>query len=367
MPAEAEQLLVRALLDDAPCLEHDEAVHARDGGKTVRDRDHRLALHQVEKLLLDRELDLAVERRGRLVEHQDRSVLQDDAGERDALALAAGELHPAFADVRGVAGAPVPVAQPKDELVRLRFRRRRGDLCVGGAGPPVADVGCDRAVQERGVLRHHADRRAQAFLRRTGDVLVVDQDPSGLELVEAQQEVDERRLPRAGSTDQADALPGFDLQMKMAYDRCGVLAAVAEGDVVQHDFAARHFQGPRAGAVGTGVRHGNRLHAFLTTPTFSKIAVTSQLTQPAAFAVCHASGRAVATTPALMLPCAHRYTPIAAVQTRSAAFSAVSPIWKRVMTPMCAFIAFWCTSTDSRTYASSSARRAKSFTVWMLV
>src|ERR1043166_4783058 len=48
-----------------------------------------------------------------------------------------------------------------------------------------------------------------------------------------------------------------------------------------------------------------------TTPTFSKIAVTSQLTQPAALAVCQASGSAVATMPALTLPCAHRYTPIA--------------------------------------------------------
>ena len=48
MPAQGEQLVVRALLDDAPGLEDDQTVHARDGGKAVRDRDHRLALHQVE-------------------------------------------------------------------------------------------------------------------------------------------------------------------------------------------------------------------------------------------------------------------------------------------------------------------------------
>ena len=40
---------------------------------------NRLALHEAEKLLLDRELDLAVERRGRLVEHEDRRILQDHA------------------------------------------------------------------------------------------------------------------------------------------------------------------------------------------------------------------------------------------------------------------------------------------------
>ena len=36
-----------------------------------------------------------------------------------------------------------------------------------------------------------------------------------------------------------------------------------------------------------------------TTPMFSKMPVTSQLTQPATLAICQASGSAVATTPAL--------------------------------------------------------------------
>ena len=62
-----------------------------------------------EQLVLDRELDLAVERRGRLVEDQDRRVLEDHARDRDALALAARELDAALADVRVVAGALLPV------------------------------------------------------------------------------------------------------------------------------------------------------------------------------------------------------------------------------------------------------------------
>ena len=122
---------------------------------------------RLEQLLLDRELDLAVERRGGLVEHQDRRVLQDHARDRDALALAARELDAALADVRLVAGAAVPVPQADDELVRLRLARRRDRPAASLArGPAVADVGGDRAVQQRRVLRHHADRRAQALLRR---------------------------------------------------------------------------------------------------------------------------------------------------------------------------------------------------------
>ena len=72
------------------------------------DGDHGLALHQGRERLLDRRLDLRIERRGRLVEDQDRRVLQDHPGDGDALALAAGELDAAFADM-GVVAAPAPV------------------------------------------------------------------------------------------------------------------------------------------------------------------------------------------------------------------------------------------------------------------
>ena len=76
-----------------------------------------------------------------------------------------------------------------------------------------------------------------------------------------------------------------------------------------------------------------------TTPTFSKIAVTSQLTQPAAFAVCHASGNAVATIAAVTAPCAQSVRPITAVPTSSAAFSTVSQIKNFVIIAVCAAIA----------------------------
>ena len=52
---------------------------------------------------LDRFLGAAVERAGRLVEDQDRRVLEQGAGDRDALLLAARQLEPALADHRFIA------------------------------------------------------------------------------------------------------------------------------------------------------------------------------------------------------------------------------------------------------------------------
>src|SRR5262245_10229348 len=99
MAAEPEQVSMCALLDDASVVEHDQAVHAGDGRKPMRDCDHGLARHQCAETLLNRALDLTVERRSRLVEHQDRRVLEDYACNGNALALTAGKLNAAFADV----------------------------------------------------------------------------------------------------------------------------------------------------------------------------------------------------------------------------------------------------------------------------
>src|SRR5262249_59785581 len=98
------------------------------------------------------------------------------ARDGDALALPAGELHAALADLRRVAAPLLPVLEFADELVGMGELGRRYDLGVGRLRPAVADVVADRAVQQRGVLRDHGHLRAQALLRDRGDVLVVDQD-----------------------------------------------------------------------------------------------------------------------------------------------------------------------------------------------
>ena len=102
-----------AHLDDPALVEHDQPVHGGDGRQPVGDGDHRLALHQPVEALLDRRLDLRIERAGRLVEDQDRRVLEEDAGDRDALALAAGELDAALADMGVVAVAALRVGEPR--------------------------------------------------------------------------------------------------------------------------------------------------------------------------------------------------------------------------------------------------------------
>ena len=81
--------------------------------------------------LLDRRLGAAVERAGRLVEDQDRRVLEQGAGDGDALLLAAGELEAALADHRLVA-----VGQLHDEGVDRRAPRGGLDLRLAAPSLP---------------------------------------------------------------------------------------------------------------------------------------------------------------------------------------------------------------------------------------
>src|SRR5262249_57170212 len=120
---------------------------ARRPAEPVCDRDDCLARHERAQTRLNGSLDLAVERRSGLVEHQDRRVFENDASDGDSLALPARQLHAALADLRRVTAPPFPVLELADELVGVGERRRPNDLSIACLRPAVTDVVADRAVQ----------------------------------------------------------------------------------------------------------------------------------------------------------------------------------------------------------------------------
>src|SRR5215207_4991125 len=91
---------MRAFLDKPALVEDEDAVGGPDGGEPVGDDERRAAPHEAIERLLHGALALGVEGGRRLVEEEDRRVLQDCTGDGDALALAAGEGHPALGFAR---------------------------------------------------------------------------------------------------------------------------------------------------------------------------------------------------------------------------------------------------------------------------
>src|SRR5205807_6623500 len=102
--------------------------------------------------LLDVTLRLRIERGGRLVEQDDRRILDQGARYGDALALAARQLQAALADLSVVA-----VGKSRDEIVRMSGFGRRHDLGLAGVRFAEGDVLANCSAEQENVLADMGD------------------------------------------------------------------------------------------------------------------------------------------------------------------------------------------------------------------
>ena len=173
----------------------------------VGDVDHGRADRVVEPPQLDAHVgpQRRVEVRQGLVEEQDRRLAHERPGQRDPLALTAGELRRVVA--RAARRSPTSSA---DSQRRAGGCSRLGHLADGQA---EADVLGDVEVGEQGVaLEHH--RHVALRGRTVGHVGAVDQHPAGADPLEAGRQPQRGRLARAGRTEHADRLAVADVEVE---------------------------------------------------------------------------------------------------------------------------------------------------------
>lgn len=144
--AVADQALMRALFDNPALIYDENAVGFQHRCQAMGDDERRAAVHQTVKRLLHQRLAFGVERGGCLVKQQHGRVLQDGAGNGDALALAAGERDAAFADF-----GLITLVQPGDEFVGLRGKSCSADLVARGSGTAEGDVVMRATVLPHGI------------------------------------------------------------------------------------------------------------------------------------------------------------------------------------------------------------------------
>ena len=92
----ADQTLVRALFDDSAIVHYDDAIHFADCAQAVRDGDGGASGHQFVQGVLNQHFGLRIKAGSGFIQHQYRRVLQNGAGNGDALALAAGKFDSSF-------------------------------------------------------------------------------------------------------------------------------------------------------------------------------------------------------------------------------------------------------------------------------
>ena len=175
-----------AKLGNAAVLHYRDAIGATNCGEAVRDDEHGPTLHEVGERGLDGSFALGIKRGGGFVEDEDRGVLEQGAGDGEALALPAGETCSAFADHRIVA-----LRKTLDEIVRERGLCGGGDPLHGDVGLAIGDVVANGVVEEHRLLRDFADLLAERDESEVADVVVIEKDGAAGDVVEARQKVDE--------------------------------------------------------------------------------------------------------------------------------------------------------------------------------
>ncbi len=222
-----------AALDDLAGLEHEDRVAAARGGDAVGDENdgavRGLALDRRE----DRRLGLGVDGGERVVEHQDRRLAHEGAGEGDALPLAAGELDAALAD-DGVEALGSDCTSARTSASSAAWRMVSVPSGALGIVERVADVARDRRREQERVLLRIADAGAHGLEREIADVVPVEEHRARGRGQEAREQDGDGALARPGAADDRQRAAGRDLEADAVDD---LARAVREGEVLDADRA----------------------------------------------------------------------------------------------------------------------------------
>ena len=225
-----DERVVATLLDDPAAFENEDAVGFAERGEAMSDRDRGATLREGTERLLNRLFAFGVDVARGFVEHQDRRIVENRAGDRHALAFAAGEAGAAFAEPGVVAECGI-----EDEVVGLGGFGG-GDRLLGRAfGHAVDEVLPNRAAEQERLLEDATDVATKVVRREAADVDAVDEDAAFADVVESAEQIDERGFAAAALADDADGFAGADFEVDIAED--GLVTFVAEGDVFEADGA----------------------------------------------------------------------------------------------------------------------------------
>ncbi len=195
---------MRALIFNFILIEDQDPVRPPDLGQAVGDQQRRAPFQHPLDGPLDLVLGGAVNGAGRVVQDQDARVGEQRAGDRDPLALAARQRHPALPDAGLIA-----VGKPGDKVVGLggfgcRFDGRLIDL-LGQAKP---DILINRPGKEEDILFNGRDLRAERIELPVAHIDPIDENPSFVHIVGPVDQLGQGRLARSGLADDRDRLPG---------------------------------------------------------------------------------------------------------------------------------------------------------------
>ena len=197
---------MRAALDNLAIAHYQDAIGVANRRQTVCHDKARATSHELVECRLHLQLGTRIDARRCLVQQQNRRIGEHDARDAQQLFLTLAKRAAVLADHRIVAAW-----QLHDKLMRMSALGGLDNLLAHGIGTTVGNVLGYRALEQPGVLQHHAKGAAQARTRVVTRGATIDRDAPGIDIVKAQQQVDERRLATARGTDEGKARTGLGI------------------------------------------------------------------------------------------------------------------------------------------------------------
>ena len=229
-------------------VEDEDAIGVLDGAEAMGDDDGGAAGEQAIERLADEHFGGRIHAGGGFVENEQARIVRQGAGKTDELALADGESGAAFAD-----GRVESLRQRIEEGAEADFEKSALDGGAVDAFGAEADVGFERAGEEKWVLQDDAELAAQGVRVELAEVDAVKQDLAALDFVETQKQLDDGGFAGAGVADDGDGLARADVEGDIAQHPVFVsssgpfrpafrffagVAVIGEPDVAEFDIAA---------------------------------------------------------------------------------------------------------------------------------
>ena len=165
----------------------------------------------------------------------------EGARDSEPLALPARDVGPSLRD-----GRVGTVGHLRDELLGLRDAQRPLDVLVRDVHVGEGDVRGHGAREESPQLGHVSHPRAQVGERHATDVDAVERDGALGDVVEARDELHERRLARARGADDAEDRARADLERDVRH-HARRRVGIGEAHVVEDELASRGVRVVRDG------------------------------------------------------------------------------------------------------------------------
>ena len=153
-----------------------------------------------------------------------------------------------------------------DEFIRLCQTAYALELLVRSVFVTPAKVFLDRAGEQHVLLEHHGNLIAQRLDIVIADIHAAYLDRAVRGIVQARNQLHERRLRGTGATENADGLTGLDMQIDVFERQLALIALVTEGNVIELDRAVLDLVNRVCGIVQVGLLiedFGNTLCARL--------------------------------------------------------------------------------------------------------